>query len=186
MTEKTNVEPVEDAIESDDRDNQISALQKELAAAKESAEANLLKLKYLMADFDNYRKQMEKQAAMKIESAKGDLLLKFLNIRDDYQRAVEIARQKNSDPTVVEGLEGILKNIDSFLSSEGVQHIEAVGLPFDPNLHDAIAYSSKDDVPDNQVTAEIRRGYTLNNKVLRPSMVEVSRKIITNTDTSNQ
>jgi molecular chaperone GrpE len=113
-------------------------------------------------------------------------LLKFLNIRDDYQRAVEMARQKNSDPTVVEGLEGILKNIDSFLSSEGVQHIEAVGLPFDPNLHDAIAYSSKDDVQDNQVTAEIRRGYTLNNKVLRPSMVEVSRKIITNTDTSNQ
>ncbi len=183
MTEKTKVEPVEDAIESD---NQISALQKELAAAKESAEANLVKLKYLMADFDNYRKQMEKQATMKIESAKGDLLLKFLNIRDDYQRAVEMARQKNSDPMVVEGLEGILKNMDSFLSSEGVQHIKTVGLPFDPNLHDAIAYSSKDDVPDNHVTAEIRRGYTLNNKVLRPSMVEISRKIITNTDSSNQ
>lgn len=171
-------------IEADEIDYEIESLKKELQAAKESSESNLNKLKYLMADFDNYRKQMEKQAASRIETAKAELLLKFLNIRDDYQRALETAG-KDTSPTVVAGLEGILKNIDSLLSSEGVRPIEAVATPFDPSVHDAIAFAPRDDVPENNVTAEIRRGYMLHDKVLRPSMVEVARKIVKNRDTSN-
>jgi molecular chaperone GrpE len=164
--------------------DEIEALKKELAAAKEQAEGNLNKLKYLMADFDNYRKQMEKQAASRVETIKAELLLKFVNVRDDYQRAIESARQK-SEPAVIQGLEGILKNIDSLLSSEGVVPIEAVGTPFDPNVHDALAFSHKDDVEENTVTAEIRRGYMLNGKMLRPSMVEVARKVSKNSDDAN-
>jgi molecular chaperone GrpE len=138
-------------------------------------------MKYLMADFDNYRKQMEKQVASKAESIKAELLLKFLNIRDDYLRALSVARQSKSEQIVViEGLEGILKNIDSLLASEGVREIEAIGTPFDPNVHDAIAYSARDDVAENTVTAEIRKGYMLNGRVLRPSLVEISKKIIKN------
>jgi molecular chaperone GrpE len=133
-----------------------------------------------MADFDNYRKQMEKQLASKAESIKAELLLKFLNIRDDYLRALSVARQSKSEQRVViEGLEGILKNIDSLLVSEGVREIEAVGTPFDPNVHDAIAYSARDDLAENTVTAEIRKGYMLNGRVLRPSLVEIS-KIVKN------
>lgn len=164
--------------------DEIEALKKELAVAKEQAEGNLNKLKYLMADFDNYRKQMERQAASRVETIKAELLLKFVNIRDDYQRAIESARQK-SEPAVIEGLEGILKNIDSLLSSEGVAPIEAVGTPFDPHVHDAISFSHRDDVDENTVTAEIRRGYVLNGKVLRPSMVEVARKVSKNSDSAN-
>jgi molecular chaperone GrpE len=138
-------------------------------------------MKYLMADFDNYRKQMEKQVASKAESIKAELLLKFLNIRDDYVRALSVARQSKSEQIVViEGLEGILKNIDSLLASEGVREIEAIGTPFDPNVHDAIAYSARDDLAENTVTAEIRKGYMLNGRVLRPSLVEISKKIIKN------
>lgn len=165
---------------------EVEELRKELQAARKEAEANLNKLKYLMADFDNYRKQMERQAAAKIESAKAELLLKFLNIRDDYQRALETAaKEAGANPVVVAGLEGILRNIDSLLSSEGVRPIEAVGAPFDPSVHDAIAFAPRSDVPENSVTAEIRRGYMLNDKVLRPSMVEIARKIIKNSDTVN-
>ena len=164
-------------IEADEIDYEIESLKKELQAAKESSESNLNKLKYLMADFDNYRKQMEKQAASRIETAKAELLLKFLNIRDDYQRALETAG-KDTSPTVVAGLEGILKNIDSLLLSEGVRPIEAVGTPFDPSVHDAISFAPRDDVPENSVTAEIRRGYMLHDKVLRPGMVEVARKMV--------
>jgi molecular chaperone GrpE len=137
-------------------------------------------MKYLMADFDNYRKQMEKQLASKAESIKAELLLKFLNIRDDYLRALSVARQSKSEQgVVIEGLEGILKNIDSLLASEGVREIEALGTPFDPNVHDAIAYSARDDLAENTVTAEIRKGYMLNGRVLRPSLVEIS-KIVKN------
>lgn len=164
--------------------DEIEELKKQLASAKEQAEGNFNKLKYLMADFDNYRKQMERQVAARVETGKAELLLKFVNVRDDYQRAIESARQK-SEPAVIEGLEGILKNIDSLLSSEGVEPIEAVGTPFDPHVHDAIAFSHKEDADENTVTAEIRRGYTLNGKVLRPSMVEVARKVAKNSDSAN-
>ena len=160
---------------------ELESVKSELKKAKESSESSLNKMKYLMADFDNYRKQMEKQVASKAESIKAELLLKFLNIRDDYLRALSVARQSKSEQIVViEGLEGILKNIDSLLASEGVREIEAIGTPFDPNVHDAIAYSARDDVAENTVTAEIRKGYMLNGRVLRPSLVEISKKIIKN------
>jgi molecular chaperone GrpE len=160
---------------------ELESVKHELRRAKESSESSLNKMKYLMADFDNYRKQMEKQLASKAESIKAELLLKFLNIRDDYLRALSVARQSKSEQggVVIEGLEGILKNIDSLLASEGVREIEAVGTPFDPNVHDAIAYSARDDLAENTVTAEIRKGYMLNGRVLRPSLVEIS-KIVKN------
>jgi molecular chaperone GrpE len=160
---------------------ELQSVKNELRKAKESSESSLNKMRYLMADFDNYRKQMEKQLASKAESIKAELLLKFLNIRDDYLRALSVARQSKLEQVVViEGLEGILKNIDSLLASEGVREIEAVGTPFDPNVHDAIAYSAQDNLAENTVTTEIRKGYMLNGRVLRPSLVEISKKIIKN------
>jgi molecular chaperone GrpE len=159
---------------------ELQSVKDELRKARESSESSLNKLKYLMADFDNYRKQMEKQAVSRGEIIKAELLLKFLHIRDDYPRAVAVAKQSKSEPVVIEGLEGILKNIDSLLSSEGVREIETIGTPFDPNVHDAIAYSERDDVHENTVTSEIRKGYMLNGKVLRPSLVEISKKIVKN------
>jgi molecular chaperone GrpE len=159
---------------------ELESIKSELRRAKESSEGSLTKMRYLMADFDNYRKQMEKQLASKAESIKAELLSKFLNIRDDYIRALSMAKQSKSDKEVViEGLEGILKNIDSLLTSEGVREIEAIGTPFDPNVHDAIAYSERNDLAENTVTAEIRKGYMLNGRVLRPSLVEIS-KIVKN------
>ena len=180
MAEQQEGKPVEEEDVVALRD-ELESVKSELKKAKESSESSLNKMKYLMADFDNYRKQMEKQVASKAESIKAELLLKFLNIRDDYVRALSVARQSKSEQIVViEGLEGILKNIDSLLASEGVREIEAIGTPFDPNVHDAIAYSARDDLAENTVTAEIRKGYMLNGRVLRPSLVEISKKIIKN------
>ena len=175
-------------------DNEVEELREELRKSKEASESATNKMKYLMADFDNYRKQMERQLASRVESIKAELLLKFLNIRDDYRRALSVAEQSKSEPVVIEGLAGIMKNIDSMLSSEGVVEIETLGTPFDPNVHDAVAYSASDSVAENTVTSEIRKGYMLNGKVLRPSLVEISKKIVRNSvsdsniqsDTTNQ
>jgi molecular chaperone GrpE len=180
--------PVKDVEEKEEQEKESKELRAELESVKdelrkekESSENNRNKMRYLMADFDNYRKQMEKQLASKVEEIKAELLLKFLNIRDDYLRALSMARQNKAEQAVViEGLEGILKNIDSLLASEGVREIEAVGTPFDPNVHDAIAYSPREDILENTVTAEIRKGYMLSGKVLRPSLVEISKKIVKN------
>lgn len=176
--------PVEQDLEA--LRSELQSVKDELRKARESSEGSLSKLKYLMADFDNYRKQMERQAAAKADSAKAELLLKFLNIRDDYHRALLVAKQAKSEPVVIEGLEGILKNIDSLLASEGVREIETVGTPFDPQVHDAITHTARDDVEENTVTAEIRKGYVLNGRVLRPSMVEISKKIIKNSVSDNK
>ncbi len=160
---------------------ELSSVKEELRKAKESSDNNLNKLKYMVADFDNYRKHMDKQVASKIEENKAELMLRFLNIRDDYVRAVEIAKQSKAELVVVEGLEGILKNFDHLLKSEGVMEIETVETPFDPNVHDAISFSYRDDLSESTVTDEIRKGYMLDNKVLRPSLVEISKKIVKNT-----
>jgi molecular chaperone GrpE len=181
IAEQQEGKPVEEEEDIETLRAELQSVKNELRKAKEYSENSLNKMRYLVADFDNYRKQMEKQLASKAESIKAELLLKFLNIRDDYLRALSVARQSKSEQVVViEGLEGILKNIDSLLASEGVREIEAVGTPFDPNVHDAIAYSARDDLPENTVTAEIRKGYMLSGRVLRPSLVEISKKIIKN------
>jgi molecular chaperone GrpE len=170
--------------DNDDKlDNKVELFQlrEDLRKARDSADDSLNKLRYMVADFDNYRKQTEKQVSSKIEASKAEILLKFLNIRDDYLRALNIIKHDKPDAVIIEGLQGILKNFDNLLSSEGVIEIESVGTPFDPNIHDALNFSYSDRLPENTVTNEIRKGYMYNNKVLRPSLVEISKKIVKNT-----
>jgi molecular chaperone GrpE len=187
MAEQQEGKPIEEEEEVEALRAELESVKSELRKAKEFSDSSLNKMRYLMADFDNYRKQMEKQLASKAESIKAELLLKFLNIRDDYLRALSVARQSKSEQgVVIEGLEGILKNIDSLLASEGVREIEAVGTPFDPNVHDAIAYSARDDLAENTVTAEIRKGYMLNGRVLRPSLVEISKIVKNNVNDTKE
>ena len=191
MEEESNeikeVEIKESRIDNDDNNNvtklkeDLTALKEELHEARKSSDNNLNRLKYMMAEFDNYRKQMQKQIDSRIESGKAELLVKFLSLRDDYLRALEMAKQSKSETVVIEGLEGILKNFDSLLRSEGVMEIETIGTPFDPNVHDAIGFSHQDEIEENIITKEIRKGYMFNNKVLRPSLVLISRKIVKNT-----
>ena len=185
MEEESN-EIKESRIDNDDNNltnlkEDLAALKEELREARKSSDNNLNRLKYMMAEFDNYRKQMEKQIDSRIESGKAELLVKFLSLRDDYLRALEMAKQSKSETVVIEGLEGILKNFDSLLRSEGVIEIETIGTPFDPNVHDAIGFSHQNEIEENIITKEIRKGYMLNNKVLRPSLVLISRKIVKNT-----
>lgn len=170
--------------DNDDKlDNKVELFQlrEDLRKARDSADDSLNKLRYMVADFDNYRKQTEKQVSSKIEASKAEILLKFLNIRDDYLRALNMIKHDKPDAVIIEGLQGILKNFDNLLSSEGVVEIESVGTPFDPNIHDALNFSYSDRLPENTVTNEIRKGYMYNNKVLRPSLVEISKKIVKNT-----
>jgi molecular chaperone GrpE len=172
-----------------DKDQEfILHLEKKLAQAEierqkanEAADNNLNKLRYLMADFDNFRKRTEMQIESKLNQGKAELILKFVSIHDDLSRAIETAKQGKSDQVVIEGLEGILRNVETLFDTEGVKVIETTGTPFDPNIHDAISFKYDDSVPENTVIAEIRKGYMISDKVLRPSLVEISKKIVKNT-----
>ena len=144
------------------------------------------KLKYSLADFDNYRKNVEKQNSLKILSIKSDMLSVVINIREDFIRAIDTIKQSKIDQAIFEGLESILKNIDTFLEKEGIKEIMSLNNPFDPNIHEIIGFSyNEGDIEDNIVTKEIRKGYLLNDQVLRPSLVEISKKIVKNNVNNN-
>ncbi|MDF0681638.1 MAG: nucleotide exchange factor GrpE [Candidatus Nitrosocosmicus sp.] len=145
------------------------------------------KLKYSLADFDNYRKNIEKQNALRVLSVKADILSTVVNFREDFVRALDTLKHHKVDISILEGLTNILKNIDLFLEKENVLEIKALNSVFDPNFHEIIGFSYvEDDTEENIITKEIRKGYLLNDRVLRPSLVEVSKKIIKNIDNDNK
>jgi len=161
---------------------EIEFLKGELEKEKEVSEKNLSKLRYLMADFDNYRKQIEKQMESKIEENRGQLFIKILKIYDDCILALETLKNGKYDSTVIGGIKGIMTNFEGFMKDEGLVEIETMGTPFDPNVHDAIGFVSNELVPENTIMEVVRKGYLLNNKVLRPSSVILSKRTVTNKD----
>jgi molecular chaperone GrpE len=161
---------------------EIEFLKGELEKEKEVSDKNLSKLRYLMADFDNYRKQIEKQMESKIEENRGHLFIKILKIYDDCILALETLKNGKYDSTVIGGIKGIMTNFEAFMKDEGLVEIETMGTPFDPNVHDAIGFVSNELVPDNTIMEVVRKGYLLNNKVLRPSSVILSKRTVTNKD----
>jgi molecular chaperone GrpE len=177
----------EDRVKSETTDSEvlnreIEFLKGELEKEKEVSEKNLSKLRYLMADFDNYRKQIEKQMESRIQEYRAALLIKLLKVYDDCALAVETLKNGDYDPTVVSGVQGIMTNFESLMKDEGVVEIETLGTPFDPNIHDAIGFVSNELAPDNTIMEVIRKGYFLRNKVLRPSSVILSKRTVTNKD----
>ena len=161
---------------------EIEFLKSQLEKERELSEKNLSKLRYLMADFDNYRKQMQKQVESKIEENRGQLFLKILKIYDDCVLAFETLKSGQYDSTLVAGIQGIMTNFEIFIKQEGIAEIESMDTPFDPNVHDAIGFVTNDLVPENTIVEVARKGYLLNNKVLRPSSVILSKRTVTNKD----
>ena len=151
----------------------IDELKAQLKQEQEKTTSYEKKLQYLLADFENLKKRTELDVQSKVNSALDSMMLKFLSIYDDFVRAKDaLAKQKiNTD-----GLSAILKNMDLFLSENGVISIEALGEIFDPQLHEAISVKEDLSLDDNTITAEIRKGYILQNRIIRPSLVEISKK----------
>ena len=133
------------------------------------------KIQYLLADFENLKKRSEVDVQTRVNSITDKIVLKFLGIYDDFVRAKD-ALSKQAINT--EGLDAILKNMDVFLVEFGVKPIEAVGEIFDPALHEAISVKEDLTLDDNTITAEFRKGYILKDRVIRPSLVEISKRNI--------
>ena len=144
----------------------------------------------IQADFENARKRWRKEHAEVQERANADLLRELLEITDDFQRALEspvrpeqvVHPSTNAqDERRVEGsvfrmgVEMISQRLRDFLKSYGIAPIEAVGKPFDPLLHEAVAHEVNGSVPEATVLEELRRGYSMNGKVLRTAVVKVSK-----------
>ena len=130
----------------------------------------------LQADFENARKRWIKEQAEIQERANADLLRQLLDIFDDFQRAVAAGTACNESGTFRSGVEMIAKRMEEFLKSYGVVPIDAAGKPFDASRHEAVAHDATDSVPESTVMEEMRKGYLMNGRVLRPSVVKVAVK----------
>ena len=125
------------------------------------------------AEFDNYRKRTERERSEWVDQAAGDLLGDLLPVVDNLDRA--LAADTGDGDALRQGVEIIRKQLFDVMARRGVAPIAAVGADFDPTLHEAVAHEPGDGHRDGEVVKELRRGYTLRQRLLRPSMVMVAK-----------
>ena len=175
MSEEQNTETtiqVETNTDENLKEPSVDDLKSMPEKEKETVALNEKKLQYLLADFENLKKRTESDVQTRVNSMLAEIMLKFLLICDDFVRAKDALGKQHVN---TDGLDGILKNMNSFLSEYGVISIEAIGEIFDPKLHEAIAIKKDSSLDNDTITKEIRKGYILQNKVIRPSLVEISK-----------
>ena len=131
------------------------------------------KLKHVLADFQNLSRKTQTDIENGIAAKLTEFILDFLKIYDDFVRAKEVLSENKVN---AEGLNSILKNMDSLLKKYDVVPIDALGEIFDPNYHEAISIITDPELDDNTITKEIRKGYISQKRVIRPTLVEISKK----------
>jgi molecular chaperone GrpE len=156
----------------------VGRLEAELQERVAEVEALNDRLLRLHAEFENYKKRMARERSEFVKFANEALILEFLPVLDSLERALATARSAAEAQAVAEGLEIILRLFQTTLEKVGVKVIEALAREFDPNLHQAAAQVESPDGRDNIVMEEVRKGYLLEGRLLRPSMVKVSKTTV--------
>ncbi len=126
------------------------------------------------ADFDNYKKRAAREKEEAIRYANSSLLERLIAIVDNFQLGLSAAKSEGEKSPVYAGMSMVLKQLTDFLADNGLQPIDAEGQKFDPNLHEAIAHEPSSAVPEGVVVRQMRRGYRMKDRLLRPSSVVVS------------
>jgi len=142
----------------------------ELRREKDALQDRLLRT---AAEFDNYRKRVERERRDLADYMKADILAEILPIADNFERALQ-APSSDTD-SLRKGVELIHKQMHDFLRKRGVTPIEALGADFDPNFHQAVIHETSPSHRDGEVIEELQRGYMLGDKLLRPAMVKVAK-----------
>ena len=131
------------------------------------------RFKRALADFQNLERRVQGQIESGINRHFDKFLLDILDIFDDFERARNVYQENGADTT---GLDSILRNMGALLAKHNVHPVPAVGEKFDPNLHEAVSFSDGADIEEDIITQEIRRGYTSNDRLIRPTLAIISRK----------
>ncbi len=133
-------------------------------------------LKYVQADFVNYKKTLDKDKLDFVKYAEKDVLKDILDIYDNFERALEnLNSQENINPSVKKGFEMIFKQVKSLLEKKEIKPIEAAGKQFDPYLHEVMMSEETEEYPEDHIIQELRRGYYFRDKVLRTSFVKIAK-----------
>jgi molecular chaperone GrpE len=159
---------------SEEQKEQAPNLEQQLEAEKKRSEEYLTRLKYLQADFENLKKRCDRQIAEAKTYGTERLVIELLEVVDELELALKTAQSADSAKLLIEGVQMTLKKFRKVLEQEGVSHITCEGKVFDPSRHNAIATIERDDVKECVVAEEVRKGYIMKDKVIRPSIVKVA------------
>ena len=151
----------------------VDELQHLLEIEKQKVKDYEDKIKHVLADYQNLNKKTQSDIEKGVNTKIDEFMLDFLKIYDDFIRAKQVFAESKIN---TEGLDSILKNMDSLLSKYNVTPIDALGEIFDPNLHEAISIIDDPELDNNTIIKELRKGYISHQRVIRPTLVEISKK----------
>jgi len=132
------------------------------------------RLKRTMAEFENFRKRNEKEKLQMFETGAKSVVEKILPIIDNFERGLGAVPEEEKSSAFVGGMDMVYKQLLTSLEEIGVKQIEAEGKEFDPNLHNAVMHEENEELGENVVSAELQKGYTYRETVVRHSMVKVA------------
>lgn len=175
--------PTEDheAVASDTQASELATVEvlageiEELRSQAAERHDYLDKLQRSKADFSNYHRRVQRERERWNEMAVQDLVLRLLPGLDDLERALDAARDDHDVDALAHGIELIQAKMLKGLAGDGIEPFEALGKPFDPAYHEAVAYHEKPDVPDQTVIEVVQRGYMISDRVLRAAQVVVAK-----------
>jgi molecular chaperone GrpE len=176
QVEETTEKPIE-ALEEDQPDeavDELTVIQEELERARAKEAEYLDGWQRARAELANARKRFQREQVQAYTNAQADVLRHLLPIVDDFERALETLPSNLSGLTWIEGILLIRRKLDALLEQSGVTPIDAAGQEFDPFAHQAVTHEPSETVPSGHVIAELQKGYTISERVLRPSAVRVS------------
>jgi molecular chaperone GrpE len=151
---------------------EIEALKKQLAEAESKTAEYKDSWLRSQAEFQNFRKRLDRDNEMMHAMMKGDIIKQVLPVLDDLERALE--NRAPEDPWA-NGIELVARKFQTILENEGVKKIEALGTEFDPNFHEAISHEPADGAQSGHVIGVVRNGYMLGERVIRPALVRVAQ-----------
>jgi molecular chaperone GrpE len=155
---------------------QAEAEREALVDQLKEAEAKIVEYKdgwaRSQAEFQNYKKRLERDNELMYASMKGDIIKKVLPALDDLERALQ---NRPAEDAWASGIELIARKLQNLLEGEGVKRIEAKGAAFDPNFHEAISHEPSDEVESGRVIEVVQNGYMLGERVIRPALVRVAQ-----------
>lgn len=163
---------------SDQTEETVQQLRMEVARVTEEAQTSYDRWIRLAAEFENYKKRTSREFGALIKNANEALILQILPTLDSFERALQAARTSGEFEAFRQGVELIYQQLLATLQREGLQRIESIGQPFDPTRHEAVLAVERADHPPDTIVGEMERGYTLNEKIIRPAKVMVSRKAV--------
>lgn len=155
-------------------EEEIAYLKEHLQVKEGQTEELIQRLQRLQLDFDNFRRRTQREKEEFVETAGASLVEILLPVMDNFERAIQAS--SGDESAFREGIEMIIKQMQKVLSDAGLEPVEAVGSPFDPNLHQAVMVVEEDSCQENTVVEELQKGYLFAGKVLRPAAVKVSSK----------